>query len=89
MCLYKRVGELGPDVRRARVRYGCTWANVSARSTQTHDSVTAGFADGSTATGDVLIGADGINSKVLRLLWPNTATEAVDAGRRLSRLDSS
>ncbi|MEU8900983.1 FAD-dependent monooxygenase [Nocardia sp. NPDC048505] len=34
------------------------------------DGVTAHFADGSTATGDVLIGADGIRSTVRRLIDP-------------------
>ena len=39
--------------------------------TQTAASVTARFTDGTTAVGDVLIGADGVNSTVLRLLWPD------------------
>ncbi|WP_128434956.1 FAD-dependent oxidoreductase [Streptomyces cyaneus] len=34
------------------------------------DGVTAHFADGSTATGDLLIGADGLNSTVRRLIAP-------------------
>jgi salicylate hydroxylase len=70
MCLHKRVGELGPGSGVAcpiRVHMG---KRLSAL-TQTADSVTAGFEDGSHATGDVLIGADGINSKVLRLQWPD------------------
>ena len=71
MCLHKRVGELGPDSG-VDARFACTWANGSRRSSKTPTSVTARFADGSSARGDVLIGADGINSKVLRLLWPNT-----------------
>jgi 2-polyprenyl-6-methoxyphenol hydroxylase-like FAD-dependent oxidoreductase len=35
------------------------------------DGVTAHFADGSTATGDLLIGADGLNSTVRRLVAPD------------------
>ena len=71
MCLYQRVFEFGPDAgvpcpirvhMRKRLR----------AHTQTADSVTAFFEDGTQAAGDVLIGADGINSKVLQLLWPNT-----------------
>lgn len=36
------------------------------------DAVTARFADGTTATGDLLIGADGLNSTVRRLISPDT-----------------
>ncbi|MGC9540614.1 FAD-dependent oxidoreductase [Streptomyces sp. UG1] len=36
------------------------------------DGVTAHFADGTTATGDLLIGADGLNSTVRRLTAPDT-----------------
>ncbi len=71
MCLYKRVGELGPDsgvTCPIRVHMGKRLRAL----TQTSDSATASFEDGSSATGDVLIGADGINSKVLRLQWPDT-----------------
>ncbi|MFF7162360.1 FAD-dependent oxidoreductase [Streptomyces sp. NPDC008086] len=35
------------------------------------DTVTAHFADGTTATGDLLIGADGLNSTVRRLISPD------------------
>nr|WP_107086895.1 NAD(P)/FAD-dependent oxidoreductase [Streptomyces viridochromogenes] len=35
------------------------------------DAVTAHFADGTTATGDLLIGADGLNSTVRRLISPD------------------
>jgi salicylate hydroxylase len=71
MCLYKRVFEFGPDTGVPCPIRVHMHKRLSAL-TQTVDSVTATFADGSTAHGDVLIGADGINSKVLRLLWPDT-----------------
>ena len=44
----------------------------------TADSVTARFADGSTATGDVLVGADGLRSAVRAQRAPQLAT--MDAG---------
>ena len=71
MCLYKRVFELGPDSGvECPIR---VHMNKRLQSlTQTDAMVTAGFADGSTASGDVLIGADGLNSKVLQLQWPHT-----------------
>lgn len=37
---------------------------------ETPDGVTARFADGTTASGDVLIGADGINSRVRKVIDP-------------------
>ena len=71
MCLHKRVQEFGASSGAPcpiRVHMGTRlWA-----LTQAGESVTADFADGSHATGDVLIGADGINSTVLRLQWPHT-----------------
>ena len=39
---------------------------------QSQEGVTASFEDQTTATADVLVGADGINSQVLKQVWPNT-----------------
>jgi salicylate hydroxylase len=69
MCLHKRVAEFAPDTGvpcPIRVHMGKRLEGLAQEET----SVTAIFADGSSARGAVLIGADGINSKVLRLLWP-------------------
>src|SRR4029078_6200935 len=38
---------------------------------QAAGEVTATFSNGRTATGEVLVGADGINSATLQLAWPN------------------
>ncbi|MFE9914596.1 FAD-dependent oxidoreductase [Micromonospora sp. NPDC005553] len=43
-------------------------------ATDSPDSITANFADGSSATADVLIGADGIRSAVRRLIDPGAPT---------------
>ena len=45
------------------------------------DGVTAHFADGSTATGDMLVGADGLNSTVREAIAP--ATRPVHAGQQV------
>src|SRR5947209_19839361 len=39
------------------------------------ESVTVTFADGTTETGDLLIGADGVNSQVLEAVWPAVSTK--------------
>jgi 2-polyprenyl-6-methoxyphenol hydroxylase-like FAD-dependent oxidoreductase len=44
----------------------------------TDDKFRAIFADGSSATGDVLVGADGVNSRVCRQLLPNA--KVIDTG---------
>ena len=71
MCLYKRAAELGPDRSvpcPIRIHMGKRLNSLQ----QSADRVSAGFEDGTTAEGDVLIGADGVNSRVLRLVWPDT-----------------
>lgn len=70
MCLYKRVFEFGPDSGQT-----CP-INVHMDSRlikleQTDKEVTATFSNGKIATGDILVGADGINSTTLQLAWPD------------------
>ncbi|WP_327070786.1 FAD-dependent oxidoreductase [Kitasatospora sp. NBC_01302] len=60
------------------VRYG---ARLTRYETNPSGSVTAHFADGTSATGDVLIGADGVNSAVRKQYLPEA--QVVDAGLRL------
>ena len=69
MCLYKRVFEFGPDSGEPcpiTVHMDCRLTKLH----QTASEVTATFSNGRTATGEVL-GADGINSATLELMWPN------------------
>jgi salicylate hydroxylase len=71
MCLHKRVREVGPESGvdcPIQVHMGKRLHSLE----QHNDVVTATFEDGSSAEGDLLLGADGINSKVLRLVWPET-----------------
>ncbi|MFJ7147278.1 FAD-dependent oxidoreductase [Streptomyces sp. NPDC100445] len=80
-CL--RRGELsaalqGEAVRRGiRLRHGARLVSL----TDGPDAVTARFADGTTATGDLLVGADGLHSAVRRLLAPSV--RPVYAGQRV------
>ena len=70
MCLYKRVFEFGPDSGSPcpiTVHMDCRLTQLR----QTAGEVTATFANGRTATGELLVGADGINSATLQLAWPN------------------
>ncbi|MFG2847151.1 FAD-dependent oxidoreductase [Kitasatospora sp. NPDC048296] len=60
------------------VHYG---ARLTHYRTEPTGPVTAHFADGTSATGDVLIGADGVNSAVRAQLLPEA--RVVDAGLRL------
>lgn len=72
MCLHKRVYEFGPEtgVRcPIRVHMGKRLASVA----QDADTVTATFEDGTSATAELLVGADGINSAVRRQLWPDVS----------------
>jgi 2-polyprenyl-6-methoxyphenol hydroxylase-like FAD-dependent oxidoreductase len=67
--LYSQLGELARQ-RGAQVRYGKRLVNaVSLRD----GSVEARFADGTTATGDLLVGCDGMHSVVRGLIDPAAA----------------
>ncbi|MFF4802884.1 FAD-dependent oxidoreductase [Streptomyces sp. NPDC001351] len=59
------------------VRHGARLASVQDGA----DGVTAHFTDGSTATGDLLLGADGLNSAVRRQITPQT--QPCYAGQRV------
>ncbi|MFE2727582.1 FAD-dependent oxidoreductase [Kitasatospora sp. NPDC059327] len=61
-----------------RVHYGAELIGFEQAADST---VTARFTDGRTATGDLLVGADGVGSAVRALLLPNARVE--DAGLRL------
>ena len=72
MCLYKRVHEFGSesgDKCPISVHMGKRLKSVS----QSAAVATATFEDGSIAEGELLVGADGANSKVVELLWPEVA----------------
>ena len=74
MCLHKRVLEFGPETGAdcpIQVHMGKRLQAVG----QDEAAVTATFSDGTTATGDLLIGADGINSQVLEAVWPGVSTK--------------
>ncbi|MFI9244700.1 FAD-dependent oxidoreductase [Streptomyces sp. NPDC053086] len=80
-CL--RRGELNAALQGEAVRRGvrlCHGARLVS-VTDGPDHVTARFADGTTATGDVLVGADGLNSTVRRLVMPQV--RPVYAGQRV------
>jgi len=77
MCLYKRVFEYGPDGGAPcpiTVHMDCRLTQLR----QTAGEVTATFSNGRTATGEVLVGADGINSATLQLAWPSPRPNALD-----------
>ena len=59
------------------IRHGARLASVQ----EGPDGVTAHFTDGSTATGDLLVGADGLNSTVRRQIAPHT--QPCYAGQRV------
>ncbi|MFF3484697.1 FAD-dependent oxidoreductase [Streptomyces sp. NPDC002701] len=80
-CLHR--GELAAALqaeaarRGIGIRHGARLASVR----DTADGVTAHFTDGSTATGDLLVGADGLNSVVRRGIAP--AVTPRHAGQRV------
>ncbi|MGG2464536.1 FAD-dependent oxidoreductase [Streptomyces sp. RGM 3693] len=78
-CL--RRGELNAALQAEAIRRGIRFTHgtrlVSVEDGP--DQVTARFADGSVATGDLLIGADGLNSTIRRSIAPGT--EPVYAGQ--------
>jgi salicylate hydroxylase len=71
MCLHRRVRDFAPETGApCPIRVHMARRLVTLR--QDGETVTAGFADGTAAEGDLLVGADGVNSTVLKLVWPKT-----------------
>ncbi|WP_405623093.1 FAD-dependent oxidoreductase [Streptomyces sp. NBC_01396] len=80
-CL--RRGDLNSALQEEAARRGIA-VRHGARLTSVQDGpagVTAHFSDGSTATGDLLIGADGLNSTVRQLISPDR--RPLHAGQRV------
>lgn len=81
-CL--RRAELGAVLREEAVRRGIEvrYGKRFVTAVEDEDGVTAEFADGSTARGDLLLGADGIHSAVRPLTDPEAAAPRY-AGQRV------
>lgn len=84
MCLYKRAFERGPTSG-AQCPISIHMGERLQTLRQHAYSVTVGFADGSEATGELLIGADGINSQVLEAGLAEHAAAPLNRGHGLSR----
>jgi len=78
--LYDRL----PD-NKARVRTGTTVESIVQRD----DGVTVTCADGSALDADIVIGADGVNSTVRRLMFPGLAADKDGAGAETTPFLSS
>ena len=80
-CL--RRGDLGSGLQSEAVRRGISVHHGARLTTVQEDThgITAGFADGNTATGHLLIGADGLNSRVREAIAP--AVRPLHAGQRV------
>ncbi|MGW4566811.1 FAD-dependent oxidoreductase [Streptomyces sp. NPDC004561] len=80
-CLHR--GELNAALQGEAARRGIRLRHGVRLESLTHgpDGVTARFSDRSTATADLLVGADGLNSTVRRLITPGA--RPVYAGRRV------
>src|SRR4051794_39666576 len=74
MCLHKRVLEFAPETG-ADCPIRVHMAKRVEAVGQDEESVTVTFSDGTTETGDLLIGADGVNSQVLEAVWPGVSTK--------------
>ena len=74
MCLHKRVLEFAPETG-VNCPIQVHMAKRLEAVSQDEESVTVTFSDGTTETGDLLIGADGVNSQVLEAVWPGVSTK--------------
>jgi salicylate hydroxylase len=74
MCLYKRAFEFGPETG-ANCPIQVHMSKRLTEVSQDDDSVTVTFADGTTETGHLLVGADGVNSQVLEAVWPGVSNK--------------
>ncbi|MBN06820.1 MAG: monooxygenase [Rhodospirillaceae bacterium] len=70
MCLHKRVMEYGPDSGEP-CPINIHMNNRLVKVRQNANEVSGSFSSGLVLTGDILVGADGINSATLELLWPH------------------
>ena len=74
MCLYKRVLEFSPETGdNCPIQIHMAKRLEAVR--QDGGAVTVTFSDGATETGDLLIGADGVDSQVLEAVWPGVSTK--------------
>jgi salicylate hydroxylase len=74
MCLLKRALEFAPETG-ANCPIQVQFEKRLTAVSQDDDSVTVTFADATMETGDLLIGADGVNSQVLEAVWPGVSTK--------------